>query len=271
MKPCTEYVEKILLSIDGQLTGSEEQALKAHLAVCEGCRSLYAAYKEIDLGISETEEEAPENLSRAVMAAIHRESRERSPLHILKRARFTLIAAAAALVILVAGKYISFDFPSTHRDASSAAAETCADEAIPGEVAEAEAPGAEAPAEGAGNSGQLLPAPEAMEVPEEAPEEPMEQADDGTSAASSTGSTERIQEVLTALREAGYSGGLYPLSMTEAELLTVLPDCEKISLSSGIVVFQTSLEAHNTVSGQLCPASSAEEPQTETVFYYLMP
>lgn len=283
MKPCTDYIEKILSSIDGQLSDSEEQELQAHLAVCEGCRSLYSAYKEIDLGISAGEEEAPEGLSQAVMAAIHRESQERSPLHILKRARFTLIAAAAAVVILITGKHISFDLPITRSDTTSAAAEACADNAPAGgaEEACAEAPGAEAPVE-EGYSGQLLPATAAEEAPQEAPETPWGQeamtenekvlGDDGmTDNSASTATTWSIQEVLDALEEDGCIGDLYPLSMKEAELLELLPDCEKITLSSGPVVYQTTLEAHNAVSDRLKPVPSAKAPESETVFYYLMP
>lgn len=65
MKACEEYIEKIVLSLDGELSEQEEKALEAHLAVCEGCRCLYRTYRNLDAGIQAMELEPPEGLVKA--------------------------------------------------------------------------------------------------------------------------------------------------------------------------------------------------------------
>jgi anti-sigma factor RsiW len=247
MKACEAYIEQMILSLDGELSPQAEQKLQEHLAGCEGCRSLYKAYQEIDQGIAEMEEEPPEGLVRAVMGSVRREH-EKGQL--LKRYRFTLIAAAAAVVVLIAGKY----FPS-YSAQSAASADTAAEE-VATEAAASAAAGEmafQAQFEAQDETAEITEAePEEAVVTESEPVE--EAAAEDQTASGSTAPT--ISEVFDALHQDGYSGDLYGLDMTEKELLEVLPDCDKLTLSSGTVVYQTDQDTFYGVQEQLVYSSS---------------
>jgi anti-sigma factor RsiW len=261
MKACEAYIEQMILSLDGELSPEEEQKLQEHLAGCEGCRSLYKAYQEIDQGIAEMEEEPPEGLVRAVMGSVRRE-REKGQL--LKRYRFTLIAAAAAVVILVAGKH----FPSySAKSSASSAAEAAAAYA---EDAASEAAGAMAiqPQFEAQNETAETTEAEAEEAVVTESEPVEEAAAEDQAASGSTAPT--LSEVLDALHQDGYSGDLYGLDMTEEELLKVLPDCKQLTLSSGTVVYQTDQDTFYGVQDQLVYSSSIVSDGDSTDVFLLL-
>jgi hypothetical protein len=264
MKACEAYIEQMIMSLDGELSPQEEQKLQEHLAGCEGCRSLYKAYQEIDQGVNEMEEEPPEGLVRAVMGSVNREH-EKGQL--LKRYRFTLVAAAAAVAVLIAGKY----FPSY--SAQSATSADIATEEVATEAAASEAAGAMAFQPQFEAQDETAETTEATEAEAEeaivTESEPVEEAAAEDQAASgSTAPT--ISEVLDALHQDGYSGDLYGLDMTEEELLKVLPDCKQLTLSSGTVVYQTDQDTFYGVQEQLVYSSSITSDGDSTDVFLLL-
>lgn len=256
MNACENYIDMILESVDGVLGETEEKALQEHLSCCEGCRALYESYGNIQNGILNMEEEAPEGLSEAVMGAIRQEKEKSSSIYYLKRAKFTLVAVAACLVIMVAGKFVDFSSASTGSVASdNAAVEMRMMDAAPETEDAQEAP--MALAEGAA----LIPAydEEADENEEFATEEatveaPAEaaEAEDEFGAAQEETSVSAMKMVLSGLEQDGYSGDLVELfDMTEAQLLERFPQAEKLKLSTGDVVYRIARDDLNAVVGDL--------------------
>jgi hypothetical protein len=210
------------------------------------------------------EEEPPEGLVRAVMGSVRREH-EKGQL--LKRYRFTLIAAAAAVAILVAGKY----FPN-YSAQSAASADTTAEE-VATEAAASEAAGAmafQAQFEAQDETAETTEATEAE--PEEAVVTESETAEEAAveDQAASDSSAPTITEVFDALHQDGYSGDLYGLDMTEEELLEVIPDCKQLTLSSGTVVYQTDQDTFYGVKDQLVYSSSIVSDGDSTDVFLLL-
>lgn len=87
------------------LNNSDREEMFAHLAVCDRCRAVYDALCNID-GWFQRSEAPPEGFADSVMTAIHRENREKSPLSLLKRFRFTAVAAVAAVLVLAVSAYM---------------------------------------------------------------------------------------------------------------------------------------------------------------------
>ncbi len=250
MKPCEAFLDDIFLSLDGQLSDEEEAALQVHLAACPSCRQLYDTYRNIDAAVMEMAEEPPEGLHQAVMNSIRHEKERNKPFAFLKRGKFTLIAAVAAVVLLLVGRNVDLSFSGENSsDAGSAAAEAAAEAPVE-EAAEAEAPDAPEPA--AGQNAQLLPgysfSGNAGETTaEDATEEQYEEEgtltegamDAPESAPASEGSAYSIREVFDMLHQDGYAGDLYQLAMTEEEFLDVAPSCQRLRLSSGLTIYRT--------------------------------
>ena len=104
MSPCEEYLDLILRSVDGETQPEEEAALQAHLAQCSGCRALYESQKAIAEGVAGVQEAPPKGIAQGVMQEIRREKERYTPKRWLKNGKFTLIAAAAAILVLVFSK-----------------------------------------------------------------------------------------------------------------------------------------------------------------------
>lgn len=281
MKPCEKYIDLIQRSVDGELSEGEKDILNAHLAACPGCKAIYDTYEHIQKGIMEGEEAPPAALSGAVMKAICREKEERKPLTWLKRSKFTLIAAAAVLVIFLVGKNVNLDFGASSADISgSAAAEATVDEAEAAGAAAAEDGAAfqmapemvEAEEEAAWGETAEEPADAPAEAPAAAPAEAAETAPMATGTGESQAVRWTIKEVWEDLRRDGYSGDLYQLTMTEKELLELLPDCERIALSTGPVVYRSSVEDFQSVQLELrSNCSIVADVESDDVFYWMEP
>lgn len=236
MSACAEYIEQILLSVDQGLDDEQEKQLQEHLAVCDGCRSLYMTYQNIQSGINAMEEEPPEGLAGAVMGAIRQEKEKTAPVYFLKRARFTLIAAAACLVLVLAGRNLDFSADTTAAGAASGAVEA---------AAEAEMPEA-----------ALIPAydPE-TETYSIAPRmgEQTTEADVETDAEFGVGDgLDEIRRILSLLEQQGYMGDLVQLKdTTEDMVLEAFPECHRLELSEGTVVYMVPWEAFDAVADQM--------------------
>ena len=269
MKACESYIEKIMDSIDGLLNERDEQALQAHLAVCEGCRGLHESYRNIQDGILDLEEEPPDGLSGAVMSAIRQEKEKSSPIYYLKRAKFTLVALAACLVLVVAGKFVDFGSAETaSADTAVMEMRAVAEEAVPEEPAEVPM----AVAEGAA----LMPAYEVGEEETAVSEAPEAYAtedavEDKIGVGQTESDVETIKAVLDALMQDGLSGDLVELfGFTEDMLYEKLPETERLELSNGTMVYRVNREQfERVISGMNYGSVVSTDIPGEDVFLYI--
>lgn len=224
MKACEEYAVLMMLSMDGEASQEELEALHAHLEECDACHALYERYLEIDTAIKEAEVEPPEQLHTAIMNHIQREKTQNQPLRWLKRYRFTAVAAVLALVVLVGAK-VTTNVPKGESGAAEAVAEdmAAAEEALepqeaPMMAALQEAPAApakEGQADAAAAAEEPAAAPEAAESLETQTTEQAEAAQvAGAAAGNAAGETDfgnsedgaSFLECTDAMQRAGYSG-----------------------------------------------------------------
>lgn len=229
-------VSMLIQSVDGELSEQEEQVLQAHLTHCEHCRSLYLSYRNIQQGIIELEEEPPEQLKNAVMNRIRMDQEKKRPIYILKRMRFTLIAAAACLLLIFAGQKLSF---SSDQIADSTVAESNA--ATPmmimddTELRPAYDPqGEEAQASSITRGVQTAEAEIGdAEVAEDCESVGIYPEDD----------IEALQAVLEVLENDGYAGDLVEiLDASEALIFEKFPNAEICILSDGTQVYRVAGE-----------------------------
>lgn len=138
---CENYIEIMMRELDGEATAQEKLELRGHMMNCERCRALYETYQNIDAGIDDLEEEAPEGLTEAVMGAIRQEQAKQKPLSFLKRYKFTVAAIAACFVLVVAGRGMGMGSSTPESGTMEASAlarmepETAQEEAAPAEAA----------------------------------------------------------------------------------------------------------------------------------------
>ena len=245
MKACEEYVALMMLSMDGEASQEELNALHAHLDECEACRILYESYMVVDAAVQATEEEPPEQLTAAIMRSIEHETTKKQPRQWLRRYRFTALAAVAAVIVLVSAKIgegISFRADTTM---ASAAAEAAAEPA--------EAPQA--------RFGAVAAQAETVEaaIPDAAAEAPMsaELKESGETAGGAVDTPEAKAELpaeassaiftdaqILAMEEAGFHGIAARTSdIDEAGLWSLFPDARSISLSTGETVYQVAADA----------------------------
>lgn len=265
MKACDCYIDQIILSLDGALAQAEEKQLQEHMACCEGCRCLYETYRNIDAGLFQHEEEAPEGLSKSVMQQIRLEKEKSRPIYYLKRMKFSLTALAACLVLLVAGKV--FGTPDVVRDATEVQAQTPQTMA-----ATAEAPAvAEDTALMPAYDGTAEAAMEEKTTEITVAEAAEAQWDDGAMLQGRTGTSENFSAVLDALNRDGYRGDLVELfDMTEEEIYECFPQVETLVISSGDRVYQVSCEQFEQAEPDLAYGAVASTDEVgEWVFLWL--
>ena len=63
MAECREWMQQISASLDGELTPEEEQALQAHLAECQDCRTAMALLRSMTKVMREDTVQPPEKLA----------------------------------------------------------------------------------------------------------------------------------------------------------------------------------------------------------------
>ena len=290
MRACEEYVTLMMLSMDGEASQEELNALHDHLEKCDACRALYEQYLEIDAAMNESEVESPEQLHAAIMNSIRREQARNQPGQWLKRYRFTAVAAVLALVVLVGAK-VTMNAPKGDSGAAAAEDMAAAEEALepqeaPMMAALQEAPaapaeGGEAEAAAAEPIEETAAAPEAEEpigVQSTAREDTAQVADTvAGKAARETdfGSGEDDTSFLActeAVRRAGYSGRvLYIKNASREELERAFPDMTEIDLEDGIVIFEIKESELETAETQFDVASdySSESDEYGRYFIYL--
>ena len=289
MKACEEYVALMMLSMDGEASQEELNALHDHLEKCDACRALYERYLEIDAAISETEVEPPDQLHAAIMNSIHRERARNQSAQWLKRYRFTAVAAVLALVVLVGAKVT---MNVSQEDSGAAVAEDmiAAEEELEPQEAPMMAALQEAPAAPA-EDGVAEAAAEAVEAPAQTPG-PVESPETQTTAKASAeqmadaasgitaGETElgsggdgtSFLTCTEAVRKAGYSGRvLYIKNASREDLERAFPDMTEIVLEDGIVIYEIKESELETAETQFDVASdySSESDADGRYFIYL--
>lgn len=97
---CEDALALLSGHLDGENTQEEEQALLAHLQVCDACRALFSAFEEADAGVLALRAEPPQGLREQIMEQVRREPM-RPKRHLAPWA--VPAAAAAAVVALLVG------------------------------------------------------------------------------------------------------------------------------------------------------------------------
>ena len=250
MRACERYIDLMMRSIDRETTPREEAELRAHMDQCAACRALYEAYRAVDTGISALEEEPPETLTAAVMNSIHTEQQQKSPKHLLRRFRFTAIAAVAAVLVLV---FARFQPDAASVTGNNMRAASSASDAVPqaeyqtaGDAAWMPAP-EEAAAEETMEDAMEDAAPE--ECAPETAEMPMAIAEDdaGTVAARKSSDDSGLSEQADALHALGRSGDILLVSGVSDETLQALfPEAAVIDLETGRTVYEVAADAVET-------------------------
>ena len=275
MTDCNQYMEYMMLSLDGALEPEQEEELRRHLEECPRCRALYHSYMEINEGILEMEEEAPEGLTAAVMGSIRREKEKASPVYFLKRAKFTVIAAAACLVLVVAGRGIGMGgstAPAAGETAQQARSEPAAEaataditEAAPVYVYEEETEEAAAEAEA-----QATEVPALMPAYEEGPAEAA--AEEAAEDENTVGGVSAMG-VLKALEADHRSGDLVVLSGSTTDDIFALFDTVWIlDIPDGYRVYKVLREDFESVMDRLSWSDVVStNPPGEDVYLYVEP
>jgi predicted anti-sigma-YlaC factor YlaD len=109
---CKEVIGKLLDLLDGQLSSEAEQAIRAHLAECEKCRSehhkLHAAHQAVAVAAQDLapprEYATPERVER-LMGAVRKQKRSRR----ITRLYRTAMATAAVVAIAICAPIIGSD------------------------------------------------------------------------------------------------------------------------------------------------------------------
>lgn len=145
---CEDALALLSGHLDGENTQEEEQALLAHLQVCDECRALLSAFEEVDAGVLALEAEPPQGLRDQILESVRRER----PVRLRRRMApwaVPVVSAAAVVAILLGTGILSqpqlqFTADSAaNTTASHARAETTMDTAAPYAAADA---ASEAPA-----------------------------------------------------------------------------------------------------------------------------
>jgi anti-sigma factor RsiW len=109
---CEEVIGRLLELLDGQLSEPAEQAIRAHLAECESCRSEYdrlqAAHGAVRVAVADLAPErtyaTPERVQR-LMGAVKKQKRSRRIVRLYR----TAAATAAVIAIAVCAPLIVSD------------------------------------------------------------------------------------------------------------------------------------------------------------------
>lgn len=96
MAECSEYLELISRSVDGDLSAEEAEKLYEHLAHCPSCSAMLSSFEELSMMTADSLKKPPAQLREGVMASI--EATKKRPWY--SRYRFTAVAACFALVVL---------------------------------------------------------------------------------------------------------------------------------------------------------------------------
>ena len=96
MADCSEYLELISRSVDGDLSAEEAETLYEHLAHCPTCSETLSSFEELSMMTADTLKTPPSQLKDGVMTSLR--ATKNRPWYV--KYRFTAVAACFALVVL---------------------------------------------------------------------------------------------------------------------------------------------------------------------------
>lgn len=130
MHDCNYYEDLCSLSLDDELTAAERAALEAHLTICPACASYMEQLREMQKLLAVDSLTAPSSLHEDIMELVLADAQKTaSPVPVKKRfvPVFTMLAAAAAAVMLVTSGTVGDMFRSSgNTGAMPAAADSAA-------------------------------------------------------------------------------------------------------------------------------------------------
>ena len=267
---CEEARIQLSAYVDDELSELERARLEAHLAQCPDCSALLQAYRDIDAGLLELSEPAPEDLARRVMDNLPEQTRP-------KRRRFayggfTAVAAVAAVLVLAiaTGKLKMPRMGASSSDSTmsvSSTVVTTEEEAAPVMAESATttmetAPASQAPTAGeirseepAAPGGAPSAAYFAMEQPAEEPAEAQAELAEETAAAS-----DALEASLFAARDMDA-----PAEETAAEEEAAVEETPMDgSLDTGVFAYQSNTRDENAEEAEAEPAVSEEDAYSDT-------
>lgn len=110
MSDCSKYMDLCSAMIDGEITREEKRELEAHLESCPDCAAYLEDLRWMRDAWHVLEEQGPASLHEDIMAGIEAEA-QKTVMPLEKKRRplpvFTMLAAAAACVMLVASGSLS--------------------------------------------------------------------------------------------------------------------------------------------------------------------
>lgn len=143
MERCERFLDLISLSLDGQLTQQEQQALDEHLSQCPDCRALLAELSNIHDSFSAFEaQDVPEGFTAGVMDRVREYENSKKVIPLWKNPQLRVWGSLAACAVLCVGLMRSGMFPSAQDAApmvspaaAPAACSVAAEESAPAEAA----------------------------------------------------------------------------------------------------------------------------------------
>ena len=143
MNACERYEEMISALLDGELSGEDEAALRAHMEACPSCRAMYEAFAAV--GGAVRGQDVPATLHEGIMTKVRAAERAGKTQHTIIRLRPILAAAACFIVLIGTAVALNNTTGFARRNAKSAKADanmaapmapemeyaTAADESVP--------------------------------------------------------------------------------------------------------------------------------------------
>ena len=108
MVDCEKFQEEISCLIDGELSPEELDLLHAHIAHCEDCRRMYAAFSAISTSLSEDLDEPPAELAPGIMFKIRNGAGPKRHFRHFHVGKLAALAACLAVVIFAASYFNIF-------------------------------------------------------------------------------------------------------------------------------------------------------------------
>ncbi len=132
MMTCEEAVLLLSARLDGELTATEEAALKDHLARCPECRAIAAQLEELHSAVADMEDmSAPADFTRRVMDRLGEQEKPDKVIPLFRRPQLKAITGLAACALLCVGLYSSRNHQSIQPATLSIGREHPASEVTP--------------------------------------------------------------------------------------------------------------------------------------------
>lgn len=98
---CQDYIEKMNLYLDGELSVNEVSDLLRHIESCEECRKRFDNLKTVVYGTRRLRTSPPEGLHSSIMRAVAQEKPARRAAARRRLTGYSALAACAALLVIV--------------------------------------------------------------------------------------------------------------------------------------------------------------------------